>query len=170
MEDQVILVNENDEMIAAGEKLQIHKEGLLHRAFSVFTFNSRGELLLQLRAPTKYHSPSLWSNTCCGHPRPEEKLMEAAHRRLQAEMGFDCMLEETGSFIYRAELDNGFIEHEYDHILRWRFNGEPTPNPMEAIDWKWMTVEALTRELEDNPDSYTYWLRLIMNSQSTSPA
>ena len=165
MEDQVILVNQKDQIIGVGEKIKVHKEALLHRAFSIFILNSKGELLLQRRALNKYHSPGLWSNTCCGHPRPAEQVKDAAHRRLQAEMGFDCLLEERGSFIYWAELDNGFIEHEYDHLLRGRFDRDPTPNVHEAIDWKWISLEVLARDLEDNPTNYTFWLKLIVNSQ-----
>lgn len=163
MEEQVILVNENDEAIGIGEKSRTHVEGSLHRAFSLFIFNAEGDLLLQKRAPTKYHSGNLWSNTCCGHPRPGEGLEVAAHRRLREEMGFDCALTESFSLIYQAELGNGSIEHEYDHVLVGRFDGEPRLNSDEAIDWRWTDIETLKSDLQKNPTSYTYWLRLLLN-------
>lgn len=163
MEEKVILVNENDEAIGVGEKGRTHFEGRLHRAFSLFIFNSEGNLLLQKRAPTKYHSGNLWSNTCCGHPRPGERVEVAAHRRLREEMGFDCGLKEMFSFIYQAELDNSSIEHEYDHVLVGQFDGEPRLNRNEAIDWRWMNIETLKSDSQKNPAIYTYWLRLLLN-------
>jgi isopentenyl-diphosphate delta-isomerase len=163
MEESVILVNENDEVVGIGEKLRTHLEGKLHRAFSLLIFNSRGDLLLQKRAETKYHSGNLWSNTCCGHPRPGESIETAAHRRLKEEMGFDCGLEKKFSFIYRARLDGSSIEHEFDHVLVGSFDGEPRVNRAEAADWKWVDVETLRSDLEKNPSRYTYWLRVILS-------
>ena len=136
-EEQLVLVNENDQAIGVGEKIHTHVIGALHRAFSVFIFNSTGQLLLQKRSSTKYHSRGLWSNTCCGHPRPGESIVEASQRRLSEEMGFDCDVKEVFEFIYQAKLDNGLYEHEFDHVLVGRFNESPTPNPDEVEDWKW---------------------------------
>jgi len=165
MEDQVILVNEQDEMVGVGEKFKTHQAGLLHRAFSIFTLNSHGELLVQRRAPGKYHSAGLWSNTCCGHPRPGEEVILAAGRRLKAEMGLDCPLKEIGSFIYRADVGNGLIEHEFDHLLIGSSDVDPTPNLEEAIGWKWATFAMLGRELSDRPQEFTPWLKVIMDTQ-----
>jgi isopentenyl-diphosphate delta-isomerase len=164
MEEQVILVDENDRAIGVGEKCRTHLEGQLHRALSVFIFNRKGELLLQKRAPTKYHSGGLWSNTCCSHPRPGEEIEAAAHRRLQEEMGFDCELKEAVSFIYKAELDHSFIEYEYDHILIGQFEGEPRLNIDEAMDWRWIDMKTLREDLQVNQEDYTYWLRFIVDN------
>src|SRR6266404_1505817 len=165
MEDQLILVNENDERVGIGEKLNIHREGLLHRAFSIFILNSHGELLLQRRALNKYHSPGLWSNTCCGHPRPGEQVMIAARRRLKAEMGLDCQLKRVGSFIYRADVGVGLVEHEFDHLLIGHSDLEPTLNLKEAIGWKRAHFATLEREVSDHPEDFTCWLRVIMDTQ-----
>jgi isopentenyl-diphosphate delta-isomerase len=165
MEDQVILVNEKDEMVGVGEKLKIHQAGLLHRAFSIFIVNARGELLLQRRALSKYHSPGLWSNTCCGHPRPGEQVMAAAQRRLKAEMGLDCRLEVVGSFIYLADVGDGLVEHEFDHLLVGHSDLEPTLNCYEAIRWKRVHFATLRRELGDRPEDFTCWLRVIIDTQ-----
>jgi isopentenyl-diphosphate Delta-isomerase len=168
MEDHVILVNEKDEMVGVGEKIKTHRDGLLHRAFSIFIFNSRGELLLQRRALTKYHSAGLWSNTCCGHPRHVEQVVAAAQLRLEAEMGLSSPLEEIGSFVYRTEFDNGLIEHEYDHVLVGHSDKQPTVNLAEVIDWTWMSFAVLQRELRDHPEYFTFWLRVILDSQILS--
>jgi isopentenyl-diphosphate delta-isomerase len=165
MEDQLILVNQNDEMIGVGPKLAIHRQGLLHRAFSIFIFNSSGELLLQRRALSKYHSPGLWSNTCCGHPRPSEQLMTAAQRRLRAEMGLDCRLEGVGSFLYRADVGGGLVEHELDHLFVGYSNFEPTPHPDEVDDWKWIDFASLRTELTSNAAEFSCWLRIVVNTQ-----
>src|SRR5437660_813812 len=132
MRENVILVNEKDEMIGIEEKITAHSVGALHRAFSIFVFNSHGELLIQKRASTKYHSKGLWSNTCCGHPRLTESIEEASRRRLREEMGFDCDVKEVFNFIYRTNVDNNLIEHEYDHVLVGRFDGVPKPNRDEV--------------------------------------
>jgi isopentenyl-diphosphate delta-isomerase len=157
-QETVVLVNANDEMVGVGEKIETHLRGDLHRAFSIFIFNANGELLLQRRAATKYHSNSLWSNTCCGHPRPQESLAEAAHRRLKEEMGFDCELKEAFTFVYAVKFDNDFSEHEYDHVLVGRYDGKPIPNPEEVDDWKWLDPALLKKDLEENAGNYTYWL------------
>lgn len=160
MQEKVILVNSNDEPIGLEEKLKAHQDGKLHRAFSIFVINSKGELLLQQRAKTKYHSSGLWANTCCSHPRPNENLGDAVHRRLKEEMGFDCELKEAFSFIYRAKLDKGLIEHEYDHIFTGRFDGVPKPNKDEVDSWKWIAIKDLLADMKKNPSNYVYWLRI----------
>ena len=162
MEDRLILVNENDEVVGFDEKLKIHREGLLHRAFSIFILNLKGELLMQRRALNKYHSPGLWSNTCCGHPRPGEQLLVAARRRLKAEMGLDCQLIEVGSLIYRQNVSGGLIEHEFDHVLMGQSNVDPTLNLEEAIGWKRTSFDMLKREVSSRPMDFTCWFRIII--------
>ncbi len=156
----LILVDEHDAPIGEMEKLEAHQKGLLHRAFSVFAFNEKGELLLQRRAPHKYHSAGLWTNTCCSHPVPGEDTETAAHRRLQEEMGFDCPLTRAGHLLYRVAFDNGLTEHEFDHIFIGRFDGEPVLNPDETDASRWMSAEALRADIAAHPDSYTYWFKL----------
>lgn len=158
----VILVDEKDEQIGLMEKLEAHQKGLLHRAFSVFAFNDANELLLHQRAAGKYHSPGCWTNTCCSHPRENETILEAGNRRLQEEMGMQCVLEPVFSFIYRAEFDNGLIEHELDHVLLGRFSGKPYPNAEEAQDWKYISLEQLQKEINETPERFTPWLRIIL--------
>ena len=160
MTEYVILVNERDEVVGFEEKSKAHKDGMLHRAFSVFIFNSSGESLLQRRAWTKYHSGGMWSNACCSHPAPGESIEAAAHRRLKEEMGFDCDLRELFSFIYRVELNGGLVEHELDHVVVGRFNGEPKPNATEVEDWQWVLSDELSNKITEQPDQYTYWFRL----------
>lgn len=160
-EEQVILVNENDEKIGLMPKMEAHEKALLHRAFSVFIFNENHELMLQQRAKDKYHSPGLWTNTCCSHQRDGESSIAAGKRRLQEEMGFVTDLKETTSFIYKAPFDNGLTEHEYDHILVGNYNDAPIPNPNEVSDWKWMSLEAVKNDIENNPESYTAWFKII---------
>ncbi|MGE0567876.1 MAG: isopentenyl-diphosphate Delta-isomerase [Bacteroidia bacterium] len=166
--EKVILVNEKDEAIGEMEKLEAHQKGLLHRAFSVFIFNSKNELLLQRRALDKYHSPGLWTNTCCSHPRPGESILEAANRRLNEEMGIATNLEHKGSFIYKAEFDNGLTEHELDHIVIGCFNEDPNINPEEVDSFKWLDLESVKTDLEQNPHNYTVWFREIINQNFTS--
>ena len=156
----LILVDEHDSPIGEMEKLEAHQKGLLHRAFSVFAFNEKGELLLQRRAPHKHHSAGLWTNTCCSHPMPGEDTETAAHRRLQEEMGFDCPLTHAGHLLYRVAFDNGLTEHEFDHIFIGRFDGEPVLNPDETDASRWMSAEALRADIAAHPDSYTYWFKL----------
>ncbi|MDX6574964.1 MAG: farnesyl-diphosphate farnesyltransferase [Blastocatellia bacterium] len=162
-EEQVVLVTENDEVIGIGEKVQTHREGKLHRAFSIFVFNLKGELLLQKRATVKYHSHGLWSNTCCGHPRPGESTAGAARRRLQEEMGFVCDLKEVFSFTYQVQLSEEMSEHEYDHVLIGFFGGEPNPCKNEVDDWKWTDMETLRYDIQQSPHYYTYWLKLSVD-------
>ena len=160
--EQVVLVNEKDEVIGKQEKIRAHLLGALHRAFSIFIFNSRGQLLLQKRTTTKYHSRGLWSNTCCGHPRFGESTVQASRRRLSEEMGFDCELREMFEFVYRAELDDGLTEHEYDHVLVGNFDGTPNPSKNEVDDWKWIDLPTLKRDLQENPEEHTYWFRIAL--------
>lgn len=159
MKEELILVNENDQVIGVGEKIQTHLIGALHRAFSVYIFNSVGQLLLQKRSSTKYHSQGLWSNTCCGHPRLGESIEEAARRRLGEEMGFDCELKEVFEFIYHAKLDNGFYEHEYDHVMIGKCDEIPTPNRDEVDDWKWTDLTTIKLDMGKHSEDYTYWFR-----------
>lgn len=166
--EKVILVNEKDEAIGEIEKLEAHQKGLLHRAFSVFIFNSKNELLLQRRALDKYHSPGLWTNTCCSHPRPGESILEAANRRLNEEMGIATKLEHKGSFIYKADFDNGLTEHELDHIVIGFFSENPKINPEEVDSFKWLDLESVKTDLEQNPHNYTVWFREIINQNFTS--
>ncbi|MEL6812806.1 MAG: isopentenyl-diphosphate Delta-isomerase [Bacteroidota bacterium] len=163
MEEQVILVNENDEQVGLMPKMEAHEKGVLHRAFSVFIFNSENELMLQQRALSKYHSPGLWTNTCCSHQREGETNVEAGTRRLQEEMGFVAPLKETTSFIYKAPFDNGLTEHELDHILVGNFEGEPNINEAEVASWKWMHLEEVKDDIAVNPDHYTAWFKIIFD-------
>ncbi len=162
-EEQVILVNERDEQIGTMAKMEAHEKALLHRAFSVFIFNDKHELMLQQRASHKYHSPLLWTNTCCSHQRVGESNIEAGKRRLQEEMGFSVELKETTSFIYKAPFDNGLTEHEYDHVMVGYYDGEPNINPDEVEDWKWMSLDAIKVDMTLNPDNYTAWFKIIFD-------
>ncbi len=162
-EEKVILVNENDEQIGLMPKMEAHEKGLLHRAFSVFVFNDNNELMLQQRAHSKYHSPGLWTNTCCSHQREGESNIEAGKRRLQEEMGFSTDLKDTISFIYKAPFDNGLTEHEYDHILVGKFQEEPNLNEIEAAAWKWMSLEDVKKDMTENPSIYTEWFKIIFD-------
>lgn len=163
-EERVILVNEKDEQIGLMPKMEAHEKALLHRAFSVFVFNEKSELMIQQRALGKYHSPGLWTNTCCSHQREGESNIEAGKRRLQEEMGFSTELRDTVSFIYKAPFDNGLTEHEFDHILVGDFFGEPKPNPEEAHDWKWMSLDDLKQDMQENPQIYTEWFKIIFDN------
>ncbi len=158
----VILVDQNDVPVGTMEKLAAHQEGRLQRAFSVFAFDKSGRLLLQRRAPHKYHSSGLWTNTCCSHPAPGEETEAAAHRRLQEEMGFDCPLTPAGHLLYRVEFDNGLTEHEFDHIFIGSYDGEPVLNPEETDASRWATPEELRAELLEHPERFTYWFRLAL--------
>jgi isopentenyl-diphosphate delta-isomerase len=157
MDERVILVDERDRPAGEAEKLAAHRQGRLHRAFSVFVLDASGRVLMQRRAATKYHSGRLWSNTCCGHPRPGEDTRAAAGRRLAEEMGFQCPLEPAGVFVYHASLGD-LVEHEYDHVFRGRFDGDPRPDPAEVEAWQWMELEALEAGLAACPGDYTVWL------------
>ena len=162
-EEKVILVNEKDEQIGLMEKIEAHEKALLHRAFSVFVFNDKKELMIQQRALSKYHSPGLWTNTCCSHQREGESNVEAGKRRLHEEMGFSTELKDTISFIYKAPFDNGLTEHEFDHILVGDFEGEPNLNPDEVASWKWVSLEDLQVDMKKNPHIYTEWFKIIFD-------
>jgi len=164
MEERVVLVDENDREVGNEEKMKAHLDGgKLHRAFSIFVFNSKGETLIQKRANGKYHCPGLWSNTCCGHPRPGEELTSAAHRRLKEEMGFDCDFKEISSFIYKTGFDNGLTEWEFDHFFVGEYDGEVKANPNEAGEWKWIEMEELKKDIKENPQDYTYWFKMALD-------
>ncbi|RXP52806.1 isopentenyl-diphosphate Delta-isomerase [Lutibacter sp. HS1-25] len=160
-EEQVILVNENDEQIGLMPKMEAHEKAVLHRAFSVFVFNDKNQLMLQQRAANKYHSPLLWTNTCCSHQRNGETNIEAGKRRLQEEMGFVCELEEKTWFIYKAPFDNGLTEHELDHIMVGFYNEDPIINRDEVESFKYMTVEEVKEDMDKNPTIYTAWFKII---------
>ena len=162
--EEIVLVDENDSEIGTEEKIKAHQGGgRLHRAFSIFIFNSRGEMLLQRRAGGKYHCGGLWTNACCSHPRPGEPTEDAARRRLMQEMGFDTKLREIFSFIYRASFENGLTEHELDHVFVGTFNGQPEPNPQEADGFRWVAAEELERDVRKNPEKYTPWFRISVS-------
>lgn len=160
--EEVVLVDEKDHEIGLMEKMEAHQKGLLHRAFSVFIFNSRGELLLQKRASSKYHSGGLWTNTCCSHPRKDETALDAAKRRLQEEMGMNCALEKAFHFIYKSALDNELTEHELDHVFIGFTDDKPNLNPEEAEDFKYISLEKLNQEIESNPNNFTIWLKTCL--------
>lgn len=157
----VILVDSQDAPVGIMEKLEAHKKGALHRAYSIFLFNDNKELLLQKRAPHKYHSSNLWTNTCCSHPAPGEHLSASAQNRLIEEMGITTSLQPLFSFTYKTEFSDGLIEHELDHILIGKFNASPLPNPAEVSDWRYANMDEISKEINDNPDSYTFWFKEI---------
>lgn len=159
----VILVDNNDNEIGVMEKMQAHQQALLHRAFSVFLFNNKGEMLLQKRAIGKYHSGGLWTNTCCSHPAPQEPVLQAAHRRLKEEMGISTTLNKAFSFVYKATLDNDLTEYEFDHVLTGTFEGNIIPNKEEVSDWKFQAMNEIEKDLKINPSHYTEWFKLIFS-------
>jgi isopentenyl-diphosphate delta-isomerase len=163
-EEHVILVNEKDQEIGLMPKLEAHQKAVLHRAFSVFIFNSENELMLQQRASNKYHSPNLWTNTCCSHQRSGESNIQAGTRRLYEEMGFTTTLNEITSFIYKAPFDNGLTEHELDHVMVGYYNEDPVINSDEVEDWKWMKIEDVKNDISLNPDLYTAWFKIIFKN------
>ena len=161
--EQVILVDQNDAPLGTMEKMEAHEKGVLHRAISVFVFNEKNELMLQQRAWHKYHSPGLWTNTCCSHQRMGEDSVSAGRRRLREEMGFEVPLEFKVSFIYKAPFDNGLTEHELDHVLVGHFEGEPKINSEEVASWKWMPMDELIQDMAEHPDQYTVWFKIIFD-------
>lgn len=161
--EQVILVDVNDNPLGTMGKMEAHLKAVLHRAFSVFIFNDQGELMLQQRAMHKYHSPGLWANTCCSHPRPDEEVMQAAHRRMVEEMGFDCELTKLFDFVYKAELEHGLSEHEFDHVLVGTYNGEPVINTEEVMEWRWRSMDDIAADLKLRPEEYTIWFRIAFD-------
>ncbi len=163
MDSDVILVDDSDREIGTAEKMSAHQHGgKLHRAFSIFVFNSKGETMLQRRAETKYHGAGLWTNTTCSHPMPGEDVMHAAHRRLKEEMGFDCSMKEVFSFTYEADMGNGLTEHEFDHVIFGDHNAAPRPNGEEVSNWKWITLAGLDEDIRKNPKVYSPWLRIVL--------
>jgi len=159
-EDKVILVDKNDNQVGLMPKLEAHEKGVLHRAFSIFIFNSKYELLLQKRASSKYHSGGLWTNTCCSHPREGEDTLDAANRRLDEEMGIKTSLRKVYDFIYKAELDNQLTEHEFDHVFYGVCDNDPILNKDEAEDFKWVDMETLNNDIMKNEDNYTVWFKI----------
>lgn len=155
--EMVILVNEQDEAIGLMEKMEAHEKGLLHRAFSILIFNSEGEMLLQQRALSKYHSPGLWTNACCSHPRNGETILEAANRRLSEEMGMQTELSVLTHFIYKADFDNGLTEHELDYVVKGFTNENPTINPDEVNAFRWISTADLIKWVETTPTDFTVW-------------
>lgn len=163
MEQDIILVDEFDTPVGVMPKLLAHQLGKLHRAFSVFIFNAQGELLIQQRAPHKYHSAGQWANSCCSHPAPNEDTMVAAKRRLMEELGFTTHLSLVGHFIYHAQVNGGLTEHEYDHLFIGSYDGTVTPNPDEVSAIRWLHPSALQKEIKQNPEQFTPWFKLIIN-------
>jgi isopentenyl-diphosphate delta-isomerase len=165
-QEYVILVNEHDQVLGQMEKIEAHEKAILHRAFSVFILNNKNEIMLQQRAKSKYHSPLLWTNTCCSHQRINETNIEAGKRRLQEEMGFQTELKELFHFIYKAPFDNGLTEHELDHVMIGYFNDEPQINPEEVESWQWLSVEAIKEDMQINPNNFTVWFKIIFEKFS----
>ena len=163
MEEKVILVNQKDEPIGLMPKMEAHEKAVLHRAFSVFIMNTKGETMLQQRASDKYHSPLLWTNTCCSHQRDGESNTQAGKRRLMEEMGFKVELKELFSFIYKAPFDNGLTEHELDHVMIGYYDDEPIINKEEVEDWKWMRPSAIKQDISEHPEAYTAWFKIIFD-------
>ena len=160
--EQVILVNEQDVETGTIEKMEAHRKALLHRAFSVFIFNAKGEMLLQQRAMGKYHSPGLWTNTCCSHPRPGEEIEEAATRRLKEEMGIDSSLIKKFDFIYRTEFENGLTEYEFDHVYTGTYDGSLNPDKQEVNDYCFRSIEEIKSDLNQRPEKYTAWFKIAL--------
>ncbi len=161
MQENVVLVNENDEILGEMEKLRAHQTATLHRAFSVFIFNDDNKLMLQQRAKTKYHSPLLWTNTCCSHPKINETYIEAAHRRLQEELGFDCELQEKFWFIYKADVGENLWEHELDYVFTGKYQGEIDFNKDEVQAIEWKSLEEIVSEMKNSPEKFTVWFKII---------
>lgn len=159
-EEKVILVNENDDMVGTMDKIQAHKQGLLHRAFSIFIFNSKGDMLLQQRAFTKYHSGGLWTNACCSHPMPGEKTHDAAQRRLMEELGFETPIEKIFDFTYKADFHNGLTEYEFDHVFAGEYEGELDINPDEVNDFIYKEVSVIKNEMQTEPQKFTAWFHI----------
>jgi isopentenyl-diphosphate Delta-isomerase len=162
---QVVLVDSMDNEIGVMEKMEAHRKGLLHRAFSILIYNSRNEMLLQKRAHTKYHSANLWSNACCSHPQPKESILTAAHRRLLEELGIETPLTYSHKFIYQAALENELVEHECDHVFSGTFDGTPEINQTEVAECKFMTIPDLLRNVKQHPEQYTTWFKILVHQE-----
>lgn len=162
--NSVILVDEHDAWIGTADKIAVHRTGALHRALSIFITNSKGEILLQQRAEGKYHSGGLWSNACCSHPTPEEPTQMAAYRRLREELGIDTILTPVTKLCYRAEVTEGLIEHEYDHIYTGEWNGDVLPEPEEVSNVRWITPAALDTWIESDPQAFTAWFPILLKA------
>ena len=166
--EKVVIVDENDNVLGTEEKISAHENGgKLHRAISVFVFRENGDMLLQKRAKSKYHCGGLWTNTCCTHPREGESYEQAAGRRLQEEMGFQCPLKEEFHFIYKAALDHELTEHELDHVFTGQYAGNITPNPEEADGYDWISVQDLQKNIQEEPDKYTPWFKIALKELLT---
>ena len=165
-QERVILVSEQDDAIGEADKLEVHRTGQLHRAFSVLVLDESGNVLVQRRADTKYHSPGLWSNTCCGHPRPGEQTADAARRRLVEEMGFTCDLVPLTSFMYQADLADDLVEHELDHVFVGRTSEMPDPDEAEVASWRWVEVAELRQWMHDRPEEFTAWFPPVLDALS----
>lgn len=163
MEEKIVLITSEDEVLGLMEKMQAHENGLLHRAFSVFLFNDKHEMLLQQRSSEKYHSPGKWTNACCSHPRINETYLEGAQRRLQEELGISCDLEEKFHFIYRAEVGNGLVEHELDHVFIGKYQGDFQLNPEEVAQVRYISEKDLDEAIKNHPEEYTEWFKIILN-------
>ena len=163
MVEHVVLVDAQDRQVGTMEKMEAHEKGVLHRAFSVFLFDNAGQLIIQQRAWTKYHSPGLWANTCCSHPRENEPIIEAGKRRLKEEMGMDADLRPLFSFIYKADMGNGLIEHELDHVLVGYANTEPHINLQEVASYRSMRLEDIQMDLQRRPERYTEWFKIVFD-------
>jgi isopentenyl-diphosphate delta-isomerase len=158
--EQLILVNELDEMVGTMEKMEAHQKAMLHRAFSIFIFNSKGEMLLQQRAEEKYHCGGLWTNSCCSHPRPEEETAAAAKRRLQEELGFTTPLKKVFDFVYKAPFSNGLTEYEFDHVFFGEYEGDLKPDPKEVAAVRYLSVSTIRSMMEEEPTQFTPWFHI----------
>lgn len=167
--DKVVLVTKEDKVIGEMEKMPAHYEGALHRAFSILIFNEGGEMLIHKRAASKYHSPGLWTNACCSHPQLNESYKDGAEERLMAELGFTVALKEVHHFIYEAHFDNDLIEHEFDRVFVGNYNGNIPFNPEEVDQIKWIKVEDLYDDINQNPEKYTEWFKILMNENMINP-
>ena len=158
----IVLVNEHDEAIGTGEKMEVHQQGLMHRAFSVFIFDSNGKMLLQQRAESKYHGGCLWTNACCSHPYPGEDVQQAAKRRLKEELGFTTDLEKIFEFTYHAKVENGLIEHEYDHVFAGEYEARVDPNAEEVMNYSYKTMDAIKEAIIQQPENFTAWFKIAL--------
>ncbi len=168
LEEELILVDEMDGQIGFMPKLEVHQKGLLHRAFSILVFNSKGQLLIQKRASKKYHSANLWTNTCCSHPKKGETVDKAVQRRLKEEMGIECDLKFAYKFVYKTQFENNLIEHEFDYVYLGEFDGNPILNLDEASEYKWIYLSDLRNDMQQNPEKFTYWFNIILKQHLKS--